>query len=89
MTYRQRIILVVAWGAIMAIAAVTVNRLLAHEDGGWFAYAPNTGVAFSPGGTSAIWRECLVWVGAVALWVGPSYWIVRARQRSGRRRSAA
>jgi hypothetical protein len=39
---------VVASGLALAVAAVTVNRLLAAEDGGWFAYAPNTGAVYAP-----------------------------------------
>ena len=55
-----------AWAAIVAIAAITANRLLLDNDGGWFAYAPNTGAAIVPDRTEIIWREALVWLGAVA-----------------------
>lgn len=81
-TERQRVVLVVAWGAAAAVAAITLNRLLADNDGGWFAYAPNTGVEFTPSRTSTIWREALVWVGAVVCWTGPSLWLLRSSKRS-------
>lgn len=82
-TDRQRVVLVVAWGATTAIAAITLNRLLADTDGGWFAYAPNTAVTFAPGHNSTILREGAVWLGAVLAWAGPSLWLLRPSQRPG------
>ena len=82
MTDRQRVVLVVAWAAILAVAAMTVNRLALDNDGGWFAYGPNTGAAIVPDRTEIIWREALVWLGAVAVWAVPSLWLLRRRDRS-------
>lgn len=82
MTERQRVVLVVAWGVAAVVGAITLNRLLADNEGGWFAYAPNTGVAFAPSRTSTIWREALVWIGAVLLWTGTSLWLLRSRNTS-------
>jgi hypothetical protein len=78
MNHRQRVVLVVALGAAASIAAVLVNRLLSDGDGGWFAYAPNTGAVFAPDRTSAIWREALVWFTATAVWAGVSLWLLRS-----------
>lgn len=78
MNHRQRVVLVVAFGAAAAIGAVLANRLLADGDGGWFAYAPNTGAAFTPDRTSVIWREALVWFTATAIWAGVSLWLLRS-----------
>lgn len=78
MNHRQRVVLVVAFGAAAAIGAVLANRLLADGDGGWFAYAPNTGAVFTPDRTSVIWREALVWFTATAIWAGVSLWLLRS-----------
>ena len=72
----QRIVVVVAFGILLAVAAVTVNRLLDNPDGGWFAYAPNTGVRF-PSGTEPTWRRAAVWIGAVGIWVVSSLYLLR------------
>lgn len=63
----------------MAVAAATINRHLSHPDGGWFAYAPNTGVTYSSGGRGALWREAAVWLAAIAAWSGISLWLYRSR----------
>lgn len=76
---QQRTVIVVAAGLSLAVIATAVNRLLAHSDGGWFAYAPNTGVAFSPSSTSDVWREAGVWLAAIAIWAGLSLWLFRRR----------
>lgn len=78
MNRRQRVVLVVAFGAAGAIGAVLANRLLADGDGGWFAYAPNTAAVFTPDRTSVIWREALVWFAATAIWAGVSLWLLRS-----------
>jgi hypothetical protein len=82
MNGRQRVVLVVAFGVVASIGAVLANRLLADGDGGWFAYAPNTGAIFTPDRTSVIWRESLVWLTATAIWVGVSLWLLRSSGRS-------
>lgn len=78
MNRRQRVVLVAALGAAASIGAVLANRLLADGDGGWFAYAPNTGAVFTPDRTSVIWREALVWFAATAIWAGVSLWLLRS-----------
>lgn len=42
-----------------------------NGDGGWFNYAPNNGVSFSPSGSFV--REALVWTTAIAVWFAVSY----------------
>jgi len=76
MQQRQRTVVVVATGLALAVMAVTVNRLLADPDGGWFAYAPNTGVTF-PSRDGIIWRDAAVWLGAIAIWTGIALWLYR------------
>jgi hypothetical protein len=73
----QRTIVVVASGLALAVVAVTVNRLLADHDGGWFAYAPNTGATFTPRHRGPIWRDGAVWLVAIGAWTGLSLWIYR------------
>jgi hypothetical protein len=50
----QRVVIVVAWaGVLQAIWAWLRNDVFNHAFGdneGWFNYAPNSGVVFSPGG---------------------------------------
>ncbi len=70
---------VIAAGLSLAVIATAVNRLLADIHGGWFAYAPNTGVAFSPSSTIDIWRAAGVWLAAVAIWTGLSLWLFQHR----------
>jgi hypothetical protein len=70
MQQRQRTVVVVATGLALAVVAITVNRLLADQDGGWFAYAPNTGVSFPARNDTPIWREAGVWLAAIAIWTG-------------------
>lgn len=77
MQERQRTVIVVASGLALAVVAMTANRLLADGDGGWFAYAPNTALTFSPSSDGPIWREAAVWLGAIAVWLGLSLWLYR------------
>jgi hypothetical protein len=75
----QRVVLLVALGVIAAV----VTTALTHEwdestDGGWFAYAPNTGVAFSGSSSSwPIWRDAIAWVVAALLWCGAGLFLLR------------
>jgi hypothetical protein len=78
---RQRTVIVIASGLALALGAATLNSLLAPADGGWFAYAPNTGVAFDPDPRTLIWREFGIWLGALAAWTGLALWLYR-RPRS-------
>jgi heme/copper-type cytochrome/quinol oxidase subunit 1 len=82
MQERQRTVIVVATGLVLAVLAVAINRDLSDADAGWFAYAPNTGVTFDPGSSSAIWREAAIWLGAIAAWSGISLWLYRRPPRS-------
>ena len=77
----QRTIVVVASGLVLAVVAITVNRLLADYDVGWFAYAPNTDTTFTPatGDRGPIWRDGAVWLGAIGTWTGLSLWLYRGR----------
>jgi hypothetical protein len=78
---RQRTVMVVASGLAWAVVAVTINRLLADDGGGWFAYAPNTGEAFPARSATDVWREAAVWLGAIAAWAGLALWLYRPRPR--------
>jgi hypothetical protein len=74
---RQRTVIVIASGLGLALVAATVNRLLSDPGGGWFAYAPNTGVAYGPGVRTDIWRDAGIWLGALAVWTGLALWLFR------------
>ena len=75
----QRTIVVVASGLALAVVAATVNRLLADNDGGWFAYVLNTGATFTPSDRGPIWRDGAVWLAAIGAWAVLSLWIYRRR----------
>ena len=83
MQERQRIVVVIASGVGLALMAATVNRLLAAHDGGWFAYAPNSGVTFGPSSRQVIWREAGIWLGALAVWTGLALWLFRHPRHQG------
>jgi hypothetical protein len=76
---QQRTVIVVATGLALAVLAVTINRHLTDADGGWFAYAPNTGATFEPSSRETIWRDAAVWLAAIAAWSGISLWLYRRR----------
>jgi hypothetical protein len=85
----QRIVLVVALGiALVAIAGAANLAMDYPVDGGWFAYAPNTGATFSPsqtdsyfavGNDGAILRQAAIWLLAIGTWAGASVWLLRTR----------
>jgi hypothetical protein len=79
----QRTVVVVATGLALAVLAGTINRVLADPAGGWFAYAPNTGISFAPRHDSAVWREAAVWLVAIAIWTGIALWLYRRRPEAG------
>ena len=83
MTSGQRWIAIVAFGAVCLATASTVNLWLTRRsiDGGWFNYAPNNGVAFSPS-PGAPWRGLAVWLVAILIWFGVSLAILRRADRS-------
>lgn len=87
MNDRQRTVLVVALGLALFVVAASINgRLGRPSGGGWFAYAPNTGVVFDPAdpplsSSADRWRRAGISLGAIATWGAASLWILR-RPRS-------
>jgi hypothetical protein len=73
----QRIVLVVALGAALATLAITQNRLWGDLHGGWFAYAPNTGVIMDGSESWPTWRAAIVWLVAIVIWASASLWLLR------------
>ena len=76
--YGFPIVMVVALGIACAVVAVAANRHLAEPGGGWFAYAPDTGPIFEPGGAWPIWREAIVWLAALGVWSSISLRVLRS-----------
>lgn len=78
MNSSQRWISIAAFGALFWALASTVNLWFDRRvgEGGWFNYAPNNGVAYSPD-TSFLWRRLAVWVVAVAVWAVVSLRVAR------------
>ena len=93
MNTAQRIVLVIALGIGLVAIAGTVNIVMLDRVGpGWFAYAPNTGVTFSPSQTDSyfvvptdrsIIEQGAVWLLALATWAGASVWLLRTRPQGG------
>ena len=75
----QRVVLVVAIGAVLVVGVLALTAEWNRPRGGWFAYAPNTEVAFAGDGSSSwpIWRDALTWVGAVVVWAGAALYVLR------------
>lgn len=79
--------LVIALGLAIAVIVYAWDAMIwSNGDGGWFAYAPNTGVVFSPetgaglpGRSTDIVRSGAMWLGGVVVWGRISYWILRRR----------
>lgn len=73
MNNAQRALSVGAFGAGCVVAANATNKWLNHRnaDGGWFNYAPDNGVVFTPSG--GILREVLVWAIAIVVWFAVSH----------------
>lgn len=76
MTEGQRNVVVIALGLALAVAAATVNGLMASSTSsgvaGWFAYDPPTSVVL-PASNGDILREAFVWGAAIAVWLAVSY----------------
>lgn len=81
MNMHQRVVLVVAYGILVYLAWRWLDFRGADviEGGGWFSYAPNSGVVFAPG--SALQRNetlrFVVQAGFVGLWAVPSLHLLR------------
>lgn len=78
MTSGHRWIAIVALGAGCWATASAANTWFDQRnlDGGWFNYAPNNGIVFSPAPASP-WRGLLVWLVAIFVWSCLSYLVLR------------
>jgi hypothetical protein len=78
---QRRVLVCVAVGAALALAATVINRLLASDpDGGWFMYSPSTEPVFSPAASDGeMIRAAVTWLTAIGLWFGFSWWLFRRR----------
>jgi hypothetical protein len=78
-TTRQRLAAVVAAAAVCGLLAAAVNQWLDHRaavQGGWFNYAPNNGLVFSPARSWPL-RPAAVWSVAVLAWAGLAFLLLR------------
>jgi len=72
----QRVVVVVALGFALAIVAGYVTSLGTRS--GWYAYAPLSGQAFTPGGTGEPgWVRMVIWLVATGLWAAASVRVLR------------
>jgi hypothetical protein len=87
-TTAQRVVIVVAWaGVLQALWAWLRNDGFNHAFGdneGWFNYAPDSGVVFSPGGGPP-WSltnptaTTAIEIALVLLWLVTSFWLLGVR----------
>lgn len=75
----QRIVLVVAIGAVATVVANGLNAVLDQPDGGWFMYAPGSEVTFSSSDHGQTVRAAAVWLAAIGAWLGLSWLVLRDR----------
>jgi hypothetical protein len=80
-TRPQRIVLVIAIGAVAVVVASTLDDWwFMQPDDGWFMQAPNSSVLYSPGpSTGDRLGTAAVWIGAIGTWLGLSWRILRRR----------
>jgi hypothetical protein len=83
MSRAQRIVLVVAIGAVAVVIANTANAVLDQPDGGWFMYAPDSTVTFDVDDDGAVIRAGAIWLAAIGMWLGLSWLILRERKTKG------
>jgi len=79
----QRIVLVVAMGAVAIVVAWTlVDWAFMQQDEGWFMLAPDSSVLYSPGPSSGDRiGTAAVWIGAIGLWFALSWRVLGGRTR--------
>ena len=82
----QRVVAVIGLGVALWLGWSALDRWTAtNAGGGWFNYAPNSGVIFSPDmGQSALQSNVGlrlgVQLGFIAVWVLASLWLLADRQ---------
>ena len=81
MNLAQRIVLSLALAAVLGVAARTAcDLLLDTSDGGWFMYQPNANALTSPSTSDGdSLRAAVVWLIAIALWLGISWRLFRTK----------
>jgi len=77
---RQRVVLVVAFAALLQVLGGWVTDR--GRQGGWFGYAPLTGVIGAPG-TMSPSAAALVDLGLVVVWAAVSLLLLRSGNRDG------
>jgi hypothetical protein len=83
----QRAVVVVAWAGVLLAGWDWAQRMGGWpfaDDGGWFNYAPNAGVAFSGPGPTLLLNPGLrlaVQLALVAGWAVPSFWLLSVTPR--------
>ena len=67
---------------VVAVVAAAVDRLLVNDPaGGWFMYSPGTEPSFWPSSWDGdVLRTPVIWLAAVGLWFGFSWWLFRNRK---------
>ena len=81
MNRQRRVLVSVAVGAALALTAAVINRLLMSDPaGGWFMYSSSTEPVFSSVASDGeMIRAGVIWLTAIGLWFGVSWWPFRRR----------
>jgi len=68
---------------LSVVIAVVARLVLAPDplkgDGGWFNYAPNSGLTYSPSSSRSPIAVAAVWIVATALWTAVAVWLLGRR----------
>jgi hypothetical protein len=80
MNTAQRVVLVVALGLGIAVVVATINTILwdPWSDGGWFNYAPESGLVMSSERAhGSDLGAAVVWLVGIGLWAGVAAFLFR------------
>jgi hypothetical protein len=75
----QRAVLVMALAGVLVLTSIYIitRGFSGPPGGGWFAYAPNTGVVFSDQDRLGSAATGLVWLVALVTWTLGSLWLLK------------
>ena len=88
MNTAQRVVLVVALGLGMAVVVTTINAVLWDpwsNGGGWFNYAPESGLVLEPSGSGSYQElddgstigPAVVWLLGISMWTALALLVLR------------
>jgi hypothetical protein len=82
MSHGRRVVVCVALGLALVVAARAVTRLITEVDGGWFMYAPDSSAPFSSSDGDTV-TCALIWLAAIGVWAVVSWRLFGPRSDKG------